>query len=302
MQPTRTQPPRAAKDKASESSSSAADTSRPSRKKQPLLSPSKASTPQLSRSVSVTGEVERLPRAFSLERLSTLAEGPSFTKYRSPTLTPVSSQHSSPHSLFLSPLPPHGIGDMAVQTSTEAVDTNIKSETRSHSPSHDAGTSSQTAGRSGTFGTYWGSGGHESSNVAGPSGSTPSHTGAGGVSGWLGFGSASTAPAHTGAGQTAGGRMGSGGGGGGAPGGVPGGAGGGPLGGGPPGGGPPGGQPPVGGGGGGGPPGGLPPAVLGAAFQPNLYVSPTYTAEQLGKAFSQLPELVNKNGFALWQK
>ena len=78
-------------------------------------------------------------------------------------------------------------------------------------------------------------------------------------------------------------------------GGPPGGA---PLG----GGGPPGGQPPVGGGGGGGPPGGAPPAVPGTAQYRNLFVSLTYTAEQLGKAFSQLPELVNKNGFALWQK
>ena len=62
MQPTCTQPSRAAKDKTRETASlSAADTLRPSQKKQPLLSPSKASTPQLSQSVSVTGEVEQLP-------------------------------------------------------------------------------------------------------------------------------------------------------------------------------------------------------------------------------------------------
>ena len=67
------------------------------------------------------------------------------------------------------------------------------------------------------------------------------------------------------------------------------------------GGGPPGGIPL---GGGGGLPGGNPPGgtALGATYQPNLYVSPTYTAEQLGKAFSQLPELTNAKGFTLWQK
>ena len=191
---------------------------------------------------------------------------------------------------------------MAVQTSTEAVDTNIKSKTLSQSPSHDASTSSQTAGRGRTFGTFWGSGRHVESNVAGPSGSTLGYSSAGGVSGGLGFGSASTAPANTGAGHFVGGPVGGGGGTGGAPGGIQGGGGGGPLGGGPPGGGPPGSQPPIGGGGGGGPPGGAPPAALGAAQFRNLFVSPTYTAEQLGKAFSQLPELVNKNGFAMWQK
>ena len=68
------------------------------------------------------------------------------------------------------------------------------------------------------------------------------------------------------------------------------------------GGGPPGGAPL---GGGGGPPGQNPPGgpAQGAFHQPNLYVSLTYTAEQLSKAFKdQIPELVDGHGFALWQK
>ena len=145
MQPTCMQPSHAAKERAS-SPMPAAGTLRTSWKKKTLLSPSKPTSPQLSRSVSVTGEVERLPCAFSLEQLLSLIEGPSFTKYRTQTHTPtVSSHNSSSHSLLLSPSPRRSHPTMAVQTTTSEVVADIKDEATSQHPSDDVDPSSRTA-------------------------------------------------------------------------------------------------------------------------------------------------------------